>query len=335
MVEENEKSAEELVEEVKSSPKSEGSFQDKIRKNPWMLSTMVLGVVVVLMLIIMMTGNGGVTGNVISENDAGQKIVDFAEGQGVPAELVEVNDNGNLYEVVLSIQGQESPVYITKDGDYFVQGAVPFETLSNAGSQTQQTPPPTDVVKSDKPKVELFVMTHCPYGTQAEKGFLPAIAALGNKVDASVKFVHYFLHKNPGQEPDETPVQMCIREEQNAKFAPYLACFLEDGDSARCLNEVGVDETKLDDCKENRYEGLYAADSALSEGYGVRGSPTLVINGVQSSAGRSPASYLAGICAAFNEAPSECDEVLSSEGYTPGFGYDAASSAAASSAQCG
>ena len=300
----------------------------KFKKNPWMVSTIILGIVVIIFL---MTSGLGVGGKTISASEAGERLIEFANAQGAGAELVEVNDNGIFYEVIVSIDGQNLPLYVTKDGESFTQSLIPLDSSGQNAPQDTQTPPPTEVPKSDKPIVELFVMTHCPYGTQAEKGILPVYELLGDKIDASVKFVHYFLHD---PEETETPIQICIREKEgDEKLNEYLACFLEDGDSDRCLTETGIDQTQLDSCIENDYEGLYAADSALSEGYGVRGSPTLIINGVQSNAGRSPSSYLAGICAAFNTAPSECDEVLNSASPSAGFGYTA-QAGGSTNAQC-
>ena len=48
-----------------------------------------------------------------------------------------------------------------------------------------------------------------------------------------------------------------------------------------------------------------------------------MINGRQMPSGRSPAAYLNTVCAAFNDAPEECGQELSTETYSPGFGYDA------------
>ena len=226
----------------------------------------------------------------------------------------------------MSYQNQEIPVFITKDGDYFVQGA---EEIGITGDVVANNPTPTEVPRSDKPLVELFVMTHCSYGTQAEKGFIPMMKTLGDSVDVSVKFVHYFLHE---PEETETPRQICIREEQESKFIPYLECFLEDGDSDRCLAEVGVNKAEMQACIDSgRSDQYYTTDSALSQGYGVQGSPTLVINGVQSNAGRSASSYLQGVCSAFNNAPEGCDTELSSANPSPGFGYQEGE---ATTAQC-
>ena len=143
------------------------------------------------------------------------------------------------------------------------------------------------------------------------------------------------MHTDPGQEPDETPTQVCIREEQSDKYLEYLGCFLEDGNSDRCLAETNIDQTALNTCKQTKAEQYYKADSELSESYGVRGSPTLIINGQQVQSGRNPAAYLETICSAFNDAPEECDSSeLSSDNLNPGFGYST-SSGGNSAAQCG
>jgi len=298
--------------------------ESKIPKNInwWMVSTIVLGVILIILLI-----SGGITGNVIGTTEAGEKLVAYLNVQtGGGVELISVNSQDSLYEIMVSYQDQQIPVYITKDGKYFIQGAVPIEEPT---TNTQQ-PQTQDVPKSDKPIVELFIMTHCPYGTQAEKGFLPAMIGLGNNIDASIKFVHYFLH---APEETETPIQICIREEQGDKFDAYLKEFLVEGDTEAALTKAGIDKTKLEDCKTNKYESLYATDSALSQGYGVQGSPTLVINGQIINSGRSADAYLQTICSAFNNAPSECDTLnLDTETPSPGFGYGTTSSVA--TAQC-
>ncbi len=302
-----------------------------LKKNPWIVVSLVLAIGFVVLLVLVL--RGGVTGNVISGEDAGGALVEYLNARtGGGVEYVSFEDLGNIYQVNVKYQDQEIPVYVTKDGDYFVQGAVPMtgDVISPIDSQTQEQAP-ADVPKSDKPVVELFVMTECPYGTQAEKGMIPAFEALGDKIDGNIKFVHYFMHGD--KEEAETYTQICIREEQSSKYMDYLVCYLEDGDSARCVTETGIDKTKLGSCVTSSAKGYYAADSSLSEGYGVQGSPTLVINGVQASSARDSASYLSVICNAFNNAPAECEQALSSAAPSPGFGYSA-SGGSDTNAQC-
>ncbi|GAG36879.1 unnamed protein product, partial [marine sediment metagenome] len=154
---------------------------------------------------------------------------------------------------------------------------------------------------------------------------------LGDKIDAKIRFVHYFMHD---PEETETPRQVCIREEQPDKWYDYLECFLGDGDSDRCLTEAKIDKTKMNNCiSSGKSDDYYDEDSTLSEGYGVRGSPSLIINGQQASSSRDPSSYLATICNAFNDAPDECNTELSSAPPSPGFGYETTGSASQASCE--
>jgi len=210
--------------------------------------------------------------------------------------------------------------------------------------QAQQTDTAAPLPKSDKPTVELFVMSHCPYGTQAEKGILPAVRTLGDSIDFDVKFVNYVMHGQ--KEIDEQLYQYCIMKEQPDVYLSYLACFLKEGDSDACSMSIGVDSAKVSTCvsiTDEQYKitensvnttypkfPIYDADNVK---YGVQGSPTLIINGTKSTAGRSPASYLKGICSAFHSPPAACNTVLSSD--TPGTGFGYASTADATAAGCG
>jgi hypothetical protein len=242
-----------------------------------------------------------------------------------------------MYAVTVNYNNQDIPVYVSLDGKYLLPQAIPL--TGNAVADTTNTvdavaPTPTVVPKTDKPKVELFIMTHCPYGTQAEKGIIPAVKALGDKVDFTIRFVHYFMHGD--KEETETYNQVCIREEQSAKYISYLECFLEDGNSDRCITKVGVDKAKMTGCVSTKAKEYYAADSKLSESYGVQGSPTLIINGAEAEFyPRSPSNAATAICAAFNNQPTLCSSnSLSTSGASAGFGYGTAA-ASGTAASCG
>jgi protein-disulfide isomerase len=309
------------------------------KSNPWMFASIILGVAVIVLFGIILV-NGGLTGKVVAGETAGNDLVKYLnEKTGGGVEYVSYSDKGNLYEVNVKYQNQDIPVYITKDGKYFVQGAVPL-TAEVVDDTTDTPETPTDVPKTDKPKAELFVMTHCPYGTQAEKGFIPAIKSLGDKIDAKIRFVHYFMHGN--KEETETYNQLCIREEQSSKYLTYLECFLATDGSASgtqtCLTKAGIDKAKLTACTgtSGKAKEYYAADSKLSQEYGVQGSPTLIVNGVDVSSGRSPDALKTAICSAFNTSPSECSKALSTASPSPGFGTSSASASSdTSGAQCG
>ena len=294
----------------------------------------LLAAVCIVLIIFIAVDKLGVT---IGSGNMKDKVEGFINTQLIPEGGVVVDSlkkESGVYVAEVTYQGQTIPLYFTTDGKFISPGRPLVElTSANSNTNTTTTPPatPQNVVKSDKPIVELFVMTHCPYGTQAEKGIIPAIESLAGKVDFKVRFVHYFMHGD--KEEQETYTQVCVREEQNAKFLPYLKCFLEASDSPGCLTKTGVDKTKLTSCIANKAKTYYATDSDLSKKYGVQGSPTLVINGGQADFyPRSPSSALSTICSAFNTAPSGCAATLSTDNPSAGFGYTATAATGGSAA---
>ena len=100
------------------------------------------------------------------------------------------------------------------------------------------------------------------------------------------------------------------------------------------LTIANVDVAKMNECiSSGKGEEYYNVDKALSESYGVRGSPTLVINGIVVQSGRDATSYLSAICSAFNNVPEECGTLtLSSTSPSPMWGWD--ESGSDTQAQC-
>jgi hypothetical protein len=338
----------------KKSPKNKSSVNKKFSKlkissqNCWVVSTIVLAIL--LMATLLMEGFAGA--EVISAEEAGQKILEFAESQGADAEFISASDSGSLYEVILSIDGQEIPVYITKDGKTLVPQPISLEEQETLDVPTQTTSTPADIPKSDKPVVEAFVMSHCPYGTQIEKGLLPVIEVLKDKIDFEFKFVYYAMHPSQG-EVEEQLNQYCIQKNQNDKFNDYLTCFLEAGDGVGCLHSTEIDKTALTTCTTATDEEFAVLENlndqskwmsgrfpqfnihkAENDKYQIGGSPALVINGVKSQAGRDSISLLNAICAAFETAPEECNTQFEAASPTPGFGWSTTQTAN-NAAACG
>lgn len=335
-------------------------FVKSMQKNPWMAATIVLGLILLYMLYANQGTSVGTTAGV-GEQKAGEIVLDLVQLQVGDATLVSTAEKNGLYEVVVNVQGQESPIYLTKDGENIIGGGViPVETIKNTagtGRPDGPEPTPTNIPKSAKPEVELFVMSHCPYGTQIEKGMLPVVKELQDDIDFEVKFVYYAMHPTAG-EVQEQVRQYCIQEEANDKYLAYLSCFLETGGSSdtateatsiACQEEVGIDTTAIDSCyaaTDAAYDvtaNLEDTSSWVSgrfpqfnvhkeenDAYGVQGSPTLVVNGQQVSSGRDAQSLLNTICGAFEEQPESCNTDMTSFGNPgPGFGFDSQGGSAA------
>lgn len=260
---------------------------------------------------------------------------------GSQAAVKEVTEVGDLYKVVVNIgSGQDIDSYLTKDGKMFFPQAMNIAEIENKAKEqadSANTQPAAAVkAKQDKPKVELFVMSYCPYGTQIEKGILPAVETLGDKIDFELKFVDYAMHEK--KEIDEELRQYCIGKFGQDKLMVYLKSFLEDGNSQKAFGNSGVDAGGVQSCidaadKEYKVTENYNDKSSWkgnyppfdihkvdNEKYGVGGSPTLVINGEKISSGRDAKSLLAAICSGFNTQPEQCGAQLSAAAPAPGFG---------------
>ena len=217
------------------------------------------------------------------------------------------------------------------------------EAPAEGQAPAQQEPVAEVSVKNDKPVVELFVMSHCPFGTQIEKGIIPVVKQLGETIDFNLKFVNYAMHG--GKEVKEQLNEYCIEKDQSEKLIPYLECFLgtDGGDAAgeTCLTELAIDREALTACaeatdtefnitanledKEGWLSGKFPKfmiHDAENKEYGVAGSPSLVINGVKLSSGRDSAGLLNLICSSFSEQPAECEAELSAAAPAPGFGWE-------------
>jgi hypothetical protein len=252
--------------------------------------------------------------------------------QGQNATLVSWSQEGGLYKIELKIGDQQFQSFVSKDGKYLFPYGIdltkkPEQITQNQESENQVN----NIEKREKPDVKLFVMSYCPYGLQMEKALLPVWKLLKEKAEIGIYFVDYIMHKRI--EMEENLRQYCIQKEEKDKFISYLECFVKDGDFEKCLKEANIDLAKLENCQkitdkefkisENwKDEGYppFNVHRDLNEKYNVQGSPTLVINDKVVNVNRSPEKVKQIICSAFLTPPPECNQTLSDEVFSPGFG---------------
>ena len=319
------------INEEKSSSEKKKTMTEKFREDPWIISTVVLGVLVLIFLI----NNFGITGNMtVSKSGVESNLEKFLEVQTDGTATIESIDSYNnyLYLSIVNLEGTEIPVYITKDGKYLIQGLTSIEADETSPTTT------TNIPKSDKPVVELFVMSFCPYGVRAENNIMPVVDLLKDSIEFQIR---YIVNVNGNTindvsslhgltEAKEDARQLIINKYYPDKFLTYINNF-----DNNCY-QYGQDETQLDACWKNEAtklgidtkkveslaygtEGvnLLKSEEAEADKYSVSGSPTLIINGVQSSAIYSGTSATqTAICSAFNTTPGECGEKLSDSAST-------------------
>ena len=248
----------------------------------------------------------------MSDQQIGQKSVDYINNNrlaSTPATLVKVSESSGLVKVTIKIGTSQFDSYATKDGKYLFPEAIDMskksatasaDTQSSAPSSTQQAQTAASVKKSNQPMLEAFVVSSCPFGLQMQRAIaeavknIPALASnitiryIGN-VNSNGKTIDSMHGPEEGA---ENLRQICIRQEQPAKYYNYLSCYMKKttatlasgmplGDSTGCQASTGIDTSKLAACVADPSRGLAYAqkDFDLDTKYGVQGSPTLVLNG--------------------------------------------------------
>ncbi|MCG8696453.1 MAG: DsbA family protein, partial [Bacteroidales bacterium] len=224
-------------------------------------------------------------------------------------------------EIILSIDGQEFPVYVTKDGKTLVPQPISLEEQSST-----KTPSTTseEIPKSDNPVVELFIWSYCPYGVMAQEPFAEVASLLQD--NAEFKAIMYY-DGHGEYETQQNKIQACMQELGTEKYWDYAKAFAQDiypncgqtrdaecdkEESIKLMDSLGIDSTSIMSCVETKGEALITADAANARENGVTGSPTILINGVKASVARNAESIKTAICEAFNEAPEECANTLDS-----------------------
>ncbi len=189
-------------------------------------------------------GQGNGQKQITINEETKKQIKNFIEkyllSQKVPVEIKSVTVKDGLYYLDISLAGQSQPLYLSLNGRKLAFGVITLDEYKKIVAANKKQTAVSPEKRTDRPKVELFVMSYCPYGTQIEKGILPVLDLLKGKIDAQIKFVDYAMHGK--KELDENLRQHCLQKQSPEKFTDYLKCFLEEGNAKKCLAEIKLNE---------------------------------------------------------------------------------------------
>jgi len=334
----------EFIEQTHNT-KQKKSFTKKMRENPWMISSFVLAIFVLVILCNSFVGN--ITGDSISEEQVEELFLNYVGSMGANTDSIEITDiksEKGLYKILFSYEGENYPFayYISKDGSLIgLLDEIKSEEQIPSNSNTQTA---TEVPKLPKPLVETFVFAYCPYGLQFEKALASVYNLLKNKADINLVFIGA-MHGE--YEKQESIRQLCIQKEYGKdKLWGYLNKFMNSTEIGDCssnmqcskplvetiMRNLSIDVNKISSCMNQEGQSLYGTDNAKASSLGISGSPTFVINGVQVSVARTSESIKQAVCNAFSDMPDECNQKLSADSVSPWFGNTA--SGGSSSASC-
>jgi hypothetical protein len=169
-----------------------------------------------------------------------------------------------------------------------------------------------------KKSVDLFVMSHCPYGTKALLGVKEFADAFGK--DATVN-VHYIGDSANGQlssmhGPDEVTDdlrEVCAIQHygENQKFLDFLACRSKDlkADWKDCTGK-GIDADVIQKCVDGEGKGLLTASFDVASKLKIQSSPTFLVNNRETFNAQDAAGIAASYCKA-NPGLAACAKQLS------------------------
>ena len=207
-------------------------------------------------------------------NDAiAKKALDYLNkevlaGQS-PASLVSVSTESGLIKIKIKIDANEYDSYVTKDGKLlfpqaFNMAPATDQAGQNGGNNNASAQTCESLPKSDKPVLETFVVSRCPYGLQMQRMMAEAIKN-SSDVAQYVKVRYIGAVSSDGKtitsmhgdaEAQENLRQICIRDEQASKYWSYVSCQMKSGDTAGCEKSTGVDSAKLASCISDKNRGV-------------------------------------------------------------------------------
>ena len=290
----------------------------------------------------------------LSAQQIAEKAIDYINKNkdtltgGNTASLLNIAEEGSIYKIRLKVGENEFDSYVTKDGKYLFPGGYNLEEETKEESSTEQPKKMTceDIKKVEKPFLEAFVVSKCPYGLQMQRILneivknIPSLAGnirveyIGAIENGKITSMH------GDEEAQENLRQICLREEQQDKYWKYIDCHIKKGDIESCLTGAGVDKSKLDGCMNDNSRGIkYAkADFDLGGKYQVSGSPTLILEGEKVSefdfGGRTAQAVKTLLCCGFQNLPDICSQKLTEEQAATGFSETYSQSSGSSGGSC-
>jgi predicted DsbA family dithiol-disulfide isomerase len=194
----------------------------------------------------------------------------------------------------------------------------------------------------NRPQIDFFVMSYCPYGNQAEEAIEPAYQLLKNSADFNPRYVVYTNYNGGGpqfciadgkycsmhgiQELNQNIREACVGKhigmDEWFEFAMAMndKCNYKNADTCweAVAEDLGLDTAMIKECEANEGEQIAKEDFELNQILKVSGSPTVFIDGEMYKGQRAPEGFKAALCAAFDSPPEACNEILAStEGPAP------------------
>src|SRR3989344_694364 len=262
-------------------------------KNPWKIAAIILGLIMFVLIYMLYTANA-LPGTNISGEKAGTIVTDYLNGRtGGGVGYISNSNLGDLYQITVSYQGQNIPVFITKDGKYFVQLALPISGEATTEQPVKSAEPiavsqDDDAFEgqADAPVTIIeFSDFQCPF---CKKFYTDSLPQLREKYiqTGKVKLVFRdFPLSNIHPDAQKAAEAAECAGEQGKYFAMHDKIFenqqeLKVADLKKYAASLGLNTQTFNDCLDSgKMKDVVANDFAQGTQYGVSGTPAFYING--------------------------------------------------------
>lgn len=313
----------------------------KLTKNSIIIGIAVAGIVITGVIIIITQSLGGnpaatkKTGN-LSAQEVATKCLDYLNNEllagQATASITEATEESGLVKMKININNDEFDAYATLDGKLFFPQVFKLdEDITQSSSDTENQKSCEEIKKGEKPLLEAFVVSGCPFGLQMQRVLaeivknIPSLAS-----NTKVRYIgsvsgDKVISMHGDEEAQENLRQICIREEAANKYWNYISCYIKAGESDNCLMTAGVNTSETNACMNDSSRGLKYAkeDFDLDEKYNITGSPTLILNEERASefwfGGRTAEAVKTLICCGSATEPDSCNQKLSEVSAAVGF----------------
>ena len=152
------------------------------------------------------------------------------------------------------------------------------------------------IARMGKPTLELFVMSFCPFGVQAEEKIIPIVKAFGDKIDFKLRFIAQekdapsaqditpFMSLHGYPEVAENIRQLLIAREYPDRYLDYILCRGKKLDKSweDCAEKLGIDVAKIQGLfNTQEAEQLFRENIKRSAELGIGVSPTILVDNRQ------------------------------------------------------
>jgi len=154
-----------------------------------------------------------------------------------------------------------------------------------------------------KPSLNLYVMSHCPFGIRAEDIILSFLGNFNDQLKLHIYYIvskqgdHNFTSLHGPSELDEDLYQIAIQTLYNNKFYSYLLCYNSTMDRDKCLKDNNINKKEIEAfVKSGQAEKILDEDFKKTEELGINASPTLYINSQRYDGPIQPEHIIRSVC---------------------------------------